>query len=146
MPGSSTSLQTASLLKWPRIYMWLPCRFSSLPVWTWRSQRAWMRSARSVPSYRCFLLGQLQRSLTTGHPLQPPLTSGISQPVQSCSAPGFVAFPEHCCRAVRRRGELCPSLILFVPRANCLAEFKPHYSVTGVMGANWSQRWLLRGT
>lgn len=72
------------------------------------------RSPRSVPSYPCFLLGQLQRSLTMGHPLKPPLTSGISRPVQACSAPGFVAFSRAFLQGSRRRDELCPSLILFV--------------------------------
>lgn len=51
------------------------------------------------PRIPCFPPGQLQWSLTTGHPLKPPQTSGISWPVQACSAPGFVAFPEHFCRA-----------------------------------------------
>lgn len=57
--------------------------------------------------------GSSKQSLTTGHPLKPPQTSGISQRVQACSAPGLLLF-QSISAGLSGRGMSC------VPPWSCL--------------------------
>lgn len=83
-------------------------------------------NAHFMPSHLSFLAGQLQQSLSVRHPLKPPPVSGISGSVRNgWSSTSLCGFSRAFLQGCRRRAELCPSLVWFVPRVNSLAEFKP---------------------